>query len=175
MPMLAFLNPRSGSADHARGVLQSDSRFVVREIEPGAIPSAVRPRHGAHPHLRRRRDDRHGSRCRGEDATRGSGLPGRHAESLRSRHGHTCGRSGRSAQSGGHRKCSPDRPRIRQRPRVSEHELRRCLRRFRAIPRSDRTSLWLPTLECDRRGSRRISAATRVTGGSAGRWHHSQI
>ena len=42
MPMLAFLNPRSGSADHARGVLQSDSRFVVREIEPGAIPSAVR-------------------------------------------------------------------------------------------------------------------------------------
>ena len=40
--MLAILNPASGSADHARGFLQSDSRFVVREIEPSAIPSAVR-------------------------------------------------------------------------------------------------------------------------------------
>ena len=41
-PMLAILNPGSGSADHARRVLQSDSRFVVREIEAGAIPDAVR-------------------------------------------------------------------------------------------------------------------------------------
>ena len=42
VPMLAFLNPRSGSADRARELLQSDSRFVLREIEPGAIPNAVR-------------------------------------------------------------------------------------------------------------------------------------
>jgi diacylglycerol kinase family enzyme len=40
--MLALLNPGSGSADRARGFLQSDSRFVVRELEPGAIPNAVR-------------------------------------------------------------------------------------------------------------------------------------
>ena len=40
--MLAFLNPGSGSADHARAVLGSDSRFVVREIEPAAIANAVR-------------------------------------------------------------------------------------------------------------------------------------
>ena len=40
--MLAILNPRSGSADDARRLLHSDSRFVLREIEPGAIPNAVR-------------------------------------------------------------------------------------------------------------------------------------
>lgn len=40
--MLAFLNPRSGSADRAREILRSDSRFVLREIEPGAVPDAVR-------------------------------------------------------------------------------------------------------------------------------------
>jgi diacylglycerol kinase family enzyme len=40
--MLALLNPRSGSANHARALLQSDSRFVLQEIEPGAIPDAVR-------------------------------------------------------------------------------------------------------------------------------------
>jgi len=40
--MLAFLNPRSGSAHRARGLLQSDSRFVLREIEPDALPNAVR-------------------------------------------------------------------------------------------------------------------------------------
>src|SRR6476660_501085 len=40
--MLALLNPRSGSADHARGLLESDSRFELREIEPGAILNAVR-------------------------------------------------------------------------------------------------------------------------------------
>ena len=42
MPMLALLNPGSGSADRAREFLQSDSRFVVRELDPGAIPNAVR-------------------------------------------------------------------------------------------------------------------------------------
>jgi diacylglycerol kinase family enzyme len=40
--MLALLNPRSGSAGQARKVLESDSRFVVREIEPDAIPNVVR-------------------------------------------------------------------------------------------------------------------------------------
>lgn len=40
--MLAFLNPASGSADYARGVLQSDPRFVVREIDGRALPDAVR-------------------------------------------------------------------------------------------------------------------------------------
>ena len=40
--MLALLNPGSGSADHARKVLQSDSRFVVREVEPAAIPNTIR-------------------------------------------------------------------------------------------------------------------------------------
>ena len=42
VPMVALLNPGSGSAGRARGFLESDSRFVVREIEPGAIPNAVR-------------------------------------------------------------------------------------------------------------------------------------
>ena len=41
-PMLALLNPGSGSAARARSFLQSDSRFVVRELDPGAIPGAVR-------------------------------------------------------------------------------------------------------------------------------------
>jgi diacylglycerol kinase family enzyme len=33
---------RSRASRYARGFLQSDSRFVVREIEPAAIPNAVR-------------------------------------------------------------------------------------------------------------------------------------
>ena len=41
-PIPALLNPGAGSAEHARGFLRSDSRFVLREIEPGAIPNAVR-------------------------------------------------------------------------------------------------------------------------------------
>jgi diacylglycerol kinase family enzyme len=42
VPMLALLNPGSGSADHARKFLQSESRFIVQDVEPSAIPNAVR-------------------------------------------------------------------------------------------------------------------------------------
>ena len=42
MAIPAFLNPASGSAVHARSHLLSDVRFAVRELEPGAIPDAVR-------------------------------------------------------------------------------------------------------------------------------------
>ena len=42
MAIIALLNPRSGSAEHSRKFLRSDSRFVVREIEPDAIANLVR-------------------------------------------------------------------------------------------------------------------------------------
>ena len=41
-PIVALLNRRSGSADSARRVLGSDSRFALREIEPDTITNAVR-------------------------------------------------------------------------------------------------------------------------------------
>ena len=42
MTIPAFLNPASGSAARARPLLQSDARFVLRELDASAVADAVR-------------------------------------------------------------------------------------------------------------------------------------